>query len=146
MDISSIIETQNKIEIKFGNKLKWTDSRATFYNLKKRMIQNILEATDLHRLWIPKLIYRNNKDNDDTRSMLKKSTLMIDRKGNFSRSCLDSLDEIEIFKGEENPLILMQSYTKEFKCKYTLQAFPFDTQVRLTTYYNDDLLLFRYAT
>ena len=51
------------------------------------------------------------------------------RKGNFTRSGLDNVDEIEVFKGSENPIMMRQSYTKDFKCRYQLQRFPFDTQV-----------------
>ena len=76
---------------------------------------------------VPNLIYRNNKENDDTRS--EKSQLKISREGNFLRSGIDVIDEIEIFEGNENPLILMQAYTKVFKCEYHLATFPFDTQV-----------------
>ena len=82
-------------------------------------------------LWVPKLIYRNNKDNDNTRSELMNSNIMIIRKGNFTRSNLDVVDETEIFSGLENPIRMVQSYTKEFKCQYNLLVFPFDTQVRV---------------
>ena len=93
------------------------------------MYLNTLEPSDVIQLWIPKLIYRNNKDNDNTRSAWKKSQLMVIRKGNFTRSSLNEVDEIVIFSREENPIIMAQSYTKEFRCKYNLQVFPFDTQV-----------------
>ena len=57
------------------------------------------------------------------------SHLKIIRNGNFTRSSTDEVDEIEIFKGSENPIVMVQSYTKTFKCRYELRAFPFDTQV-----------------
>ena len=34
------------------------------------------------------------------------------------------------FKGQENSLIMTQSYTHEFQCVYQLEIYPFDTQVR----------------
>jgi hypothetical protein len=128
LDISAIREAENEIDIKFSTELEWNETRATYYNLKMNRSLNTLETSDIS-LWIPKLIYRNNKDNDDTRSGLIKSNIMIVRKGSYTRSDLDTLDEIEIFKGEENPLIMIQSYTKQLKCNYNLQVFPFDTQV-----------------
>ena len=121
--------------------LRWVESRALYHNLKAKLSMNTLNKEEAASLWVPNLIYRspnlinkvlnltcrNNKENDDTRS--EKSRLKISREGNFSRSGVDVVDEIEIFEGNENPLILMQSYTKVFKCEYHLATFPFDTQV-----------------
>ena len=121
--------------------MRWVESRALYHNLKAKLSMNTLNKEEAASLWVPNLIYRcpnlltkvpyfifrNNKENDDTRS--EKSRLKISREGNFSRSGVDVVDEIEIFEGSENPLILMQSYTKVFKCEYHLATFPFDTQV-----------------
>ena len=82
-------------------------------------------------LWIPNLIYKNTENSDDTLSAIGKSTLTIERQGRFTRSGLHFLDEIEIFKGVQNPIIMHQTFTKVFMCKYTLKMFPFDTQVLL---------------
>ena len=129
LDVAGIREADNEIDIKFRAQFDWFESRATFHNLKKRSSQNTLVDTDINRLWIPNIVYRNNKDNDDTLTALEKSRLKIKRMGNFSRSSLDILDEVEIFQGSENPISMTQSYTKPFKCKYELRYFPFDTQV-----------------
>ena len=129
LDVAGIREADNEIDIKFRAQFDWFESRATFHNLKKRSSQNTLVDADISRLWIPNIVYRNNKDNDDTLTALEKSRLKIKRMGNFSRSSLDILDEVEIFQGSENPISMTQSYTKPFKCKYELRYFPFDTQV-----------------
>ena len=57
---------------------------------------------------------------------------MVKREGSFKRSEPEVLDEIEIFKGEENSLSMVQSYTHEFQCVYQLENYPFDTQVSKT--------------
>ena len=129
LDVAGIREADNEIDIKFTAQFDWFESRATFHNLKRRSSQNTLVDSDINRLWIPNIVYRNNKDNDDTLTALEKSRLKIKRMGNFSRSSLDILDEVEIFQGSENPISMTQSYTKPFKCKYELRYFPFDTQV-----------------
>ena len=129
LDISAIREADNEIDIKFTTELKWTEPRATYHNLKEKTSLNHLEDLEASQLWIPNLMYRNNKDNDNIAAGFAKSKIKIIRNGNFTRSGLDSVDEIEIFRGEDNPIILVQSYTKVFKCKYSLIAFPFDTQV-----------------
>ena len=132
LDISGIRETNNVIDIKFTAELKWIELRATYHNLKKDSSQNTIGvSTGTQDLWIPNLIYRNNKDNDDTRSEVKKSKFLIERRGNFTRSGLEVLDEIEIFTGKDNPIIMLQSYTKEFRCTFNLRVFPFDTQVSI---------------
>ena len=40
------------------------------------------------------------------------------------------MDEAEIFEGAANSLTMKQTYTHEFQCKYELQQYPFDSQVR----------------
>ena len=97
LDISAIREAENEIDIKFTAKFEWKESRAKFYNLKEKISHKNLDQSESTQLWIPNLIYRINKDNDDTRSELKNSKFQIKRQGNFTRSNLDSADEIEIF-------------------------------------------------
>ena len=57
--------------------------------------------------------------------------MTISREGNFTRSGRDDLDEIQIFKGDENTLTMRQTYTHKFQCVYILNRYPFDTQVRV---------------
>ena len=115
--------------IRFVVELQWFEPRAVYHNLRENMTQNPLELEDIQSLWIPKLIYRNNKNNDDTLTDLWKSQFYVNQKGNSTSSGITNTDEFEIFKGKENPLIMIQSYTKDFKCVYEMSAFPFDTQV-----------------
>ena len=56
--------------------------------------------------------------------------VLIQREGKFERSGYEELDEAEIFKGDQNSLYMVQSYTHEFQCIYQLEKYPFDTQVR----------------
>ena len=51
------------------------------------------------------------------------------KEGDFSRSGVEEVDEAEIFEGDENTLMMAQTYTHEFQCKYKLMQYPFDTQV-----------------
>ena len=134
LDVASIRESKNEIDLKFMVVLQWLDFRAVYYNLKNESSQNILDEQDVKNLWIPNLFYQNNKDNDNTKTALDRSDLKILRKGKFARSGLEVADEIEIFEGSENPIQLSQSLTKEFKCKYELVFFPFDTQVKLSCF------------
>ena len=56
----------------------------------------------------------------------------VKREGNFTQGGYEVLDETYLFKGDENSLIMTQSYTHDFQCVYKLQRYPFDTQVGKT--------------
>ena len=58
------------------------------------------------------------------------SKVYITREGDFTRADIFSVDEVEIFKGRENRITMVQTYSKKFHCTYLLHNFPFDTQVR----------------
>ena len=82
-------------------------------------------------LWLPLVIYTNTDQQETTRLGVDwewTTDVWVKREGNFIRSDLDVLDEIEVFKGEENSLVMTQSYTHEFQCVYELERYPFDTQ------------------
>ena len=117
------------VVIKFTAGFEWNESRAIYNNLKVDSSQNTLNKEEVGKLWIPNLVYRNNKDNFDTLMGLDRAKLKVRRAGNFTRSLFDVVEEIEIFEGKQNPIEMIQSYTKVFKCKYNLEVFPFDTQV-----------------
>ena len=134
-DIPSIRETDNEIDVKLALTLEWFETRATYHNLKTSDLQNTLEQDDISQMWIPKLIYKNNKNNFHTRLALSESTIFVHREGHFTRSSLIDIDEIEIFQGRENPVKLIQSYTKDFRCQFQLRHFPFDIQVRLKHFF-----------
>ena len=41
------------------------------------------------------------------------------------------VDEVEVFKGSENNLQMMQTYTHRFQCNFVLTRYPFDTQANV---------------
>ena len=41
---------------------------------------------------------------------------------------MTQVDEVEVFKGSENNLRMMQTYTHRFQCNFVLTHYPFDTQ------------------
>ena len=51
------------------------------------------------------------------------------KEGHFTRSAMEEVDEAEIFEGDENTIVMTQTYTHEFQCEYKLNQYPFDTQV-----------------
>ena len=87
------------------------------------------------KLWLPKVIYENTDQKETTRlgeygKGEWETRVVVDRQGNFTWSRWDdAVDEIEIFKGAENDLLMSQTYTHEFQCSYDFSMYPFDTQV-----------------
>ena len=129
LDVVAIRVAANEIELKFLVTFSWLERRAVFHNLKQKMNLNSLQSEVVEQLWIPKLIYSNTKQNENTHMSIKESTLTIIREGTFVRTTLETVDEIEIFRGDENPIEMHQDYTKTFQCTYNLENFPFDSQV-----------------
>ena len=104
-------------------------SRATYYNLKSDKSKNMLEDDDVSKIWTPHLVFQNSKEKEDTKDGLSQSKLLIQREGSGFPSGMDVVDEIEIFKGGENPIVTTQSTTFKCQCNYNFLFFPFDTQV-----------------
>ena len=128
-DIVSIKDFDNEIDLKTSITLKWTESRATYRNLKENKAKNKLQEQDIEKLWIPKLIFQNSKEKHDTASDLSKSKLFISREGDKTWSSNEVTEDIAEFQGNENPLVMTHSSTLNFKCDFDFKLFPFDTQV-----------------
>ena len=104
----------------------------TYQNLKNQTELNSLTDGDIPKLWLPLILYDNTDQKEVTRlgeNWEWMTLVTVTREGNFTRNGIEEVDEIEIFKGEENRLTMNQAYTFEFQCKYKLERYPFDTQV-----------------
>ena len=131
LKVVSIKEEDHSIEFQFEIDLRWKENRATYHNLNREMYLNALSMDDINKLWLPLVIYTNTDQKETTRLGVQwewTTDVWIKREGNFVRGGVDVLDEVEIFKGEENSLVMTQSYTHEFQCVYELERYPFDTQ------------------
>ena len=132
LKLVDIDEDDYSIEIQFEITMKWTENRATYHNLKNKDSLNALSEEDFKKLWLPELIYENTDQKESTRlgsNWEWKTRVVVKREGNLTRSGLDTVDETEIFNGNENRLVMSQVYTHTFQCAYKLSAYPFDTQV-----------------
>ena len=128
----AIEEEDHSIQLQFQINLEWKENRAIFYNLKSESYLNALSQDEIDILWLPLIVYLNTDQQETTRlgENWEWSTFInVKREGNFTRSDYEVLDEINLFKGDENSLTMTQSYTHDFQCVYQLQRYPFDTQV-----------------
>ena len=130
--VVAIEEEDHSIKLQFQINLEWKESRATYHNLKRELYLNALTQDEINSLWLPLVVYLNTDQQETTRLgwVNEWSTYVnIKREGNFTRSGYEVLDETYLFKGDENSLVMTQSYTHDFQCVYHLQKYPFDTQV-----------------
>ena len=136
LKIVDMEETDHKIDFQFEITIEWKETdRVVYYNLKQDASLNALSMDDITSMWLPLVIYDNTDQKEVTRlgeygNGEWNTPISIIREGGFTRSGLEVVDETEIFKGAENTLSMHQVYTWQFQCKYNLQDYPFDTQVR----------------
>ena len=129
-----IEEVDHSIHLQFQISLSLKENRVKYQNLKKEVSLNSLSEEDIETIWLPLIFYDNTDQKASTRlgeygNGEWMTQVTVTREGNFARSPIEELDEIEIFEGDENSLTMNQTYTWEFQCKYELQRYPFDTQV-----------------
>ena len=146
MKVVEIEETDHSIHLQFGITMRWRENRVKYQHLKKKTSLNALTDLEIGKLWLPLIIYDNTDQKASTRlgwitEWLTRVSVV--REGKFTRSGLEEVDEAEIFEGAENTLVMTQTYTREFQCKYKLQQYPFDIQVSSTMSSTDDI--FRYV-
>ena len=135
-----INEEDYSIEIQFEITMVWKENRVTYQNLKVSDSLNALTQNDIDKLWLPKVIYKNTDQKETTRLGVNwewETNVVVRREGDFTRIGLNYVDETNVFRGNENSLIMSQTYTHEFQCQYNFEWYPFDTQVKLHTQQND---------
>ena len=130
INCSILLLSINKIELPstFNAKMKlildWKDYRLTFVNLQPD--GNLLEQELREKIWIPPLQFKNAEwrtlKNDE------ETTISIIRTGEFELNDISEVHEARLYKGDENMLQYSRKYQMDFKCKYDLVFYPFDTQ------------------
>ena len=132
LKVVAIEEADHTNRLQFQITLEWKENRVTYHNLKKQIYMNALSETDINMLWLPLVVFTNTDQQESTRlgeNWEWKSKVSVRREGEYERSGFEMLDETELFRGEENSLVMVQSYTHAFQCVYQLEKYPFDTQV-----------------
>ena len=131
LKVVSIEEVRHSIELQFQIEVGWYESRAAYNNLNENSAMNVLMSQDIETLWLPLITYTNTDQKETTRlaEMSEWSTRVTVRKeGNLTRGGMELVDEVEIFQGDQNHLVMAQVYTKTFQCQMDFQLYPFDTQ------------------
>ena len=93
------------------------------HNLKSESHLDALSQDEINLLWLPFVVYLNTDQQETTRLgwVNEWSTdVNVRREGNFTRNRDEMLEETYLFRGDENSLIMTQSYPHEFQCVYQL--------------------------
>ena len=134
IDILKVVDVDEEgysIKIQFSIFLKWVENRATYQNLKKNRFLNALTQNEIELLWLPKVIFENTDQKESTRLGMQfewATNVVVERNKNGTPAGLETVDETDLFKGEENNLLMSQTYTHDFQCIYNLKRYPFDIQ------------------
>ena len=134
IDILKLVDIDEEdftFEIQFSLLLQWVEDRTTYQNLKEKRSLNALTQEDIELLWLPEVIYENTDQKESTRLGVQwewKTSVVVERNKSGTPAGLESVDETKIFKGEENSLIMFQTYTHYFQCIFDQKKYPFDTQ------------------
>ena len=132
--ILDIKEVEQLTKIQFELSLKWFDARLEYYNLKDDENMNELLYEEKQKLWVPSIIFQNTESQLTTQNDVKSSmTVFKIKNGTFNTDGLLS-EDIDIYEGKDNPIIMSRVYDIEFLCDFQMQWYPFDTQTCYTEF------------
>ena len=130
MDLISIIdinEVDSIFQVQFTLYLSWLENRMSFNNLKNDTGQNILSPEKRNMIWFPKLLFLNTEYRPKV-SLSEYTQIMVKKQGGFQLSAATELENVQVYRSSENPLILSQFYNIQFLCNYEMHWFPFNIQ------------------
>ena len=127
LKILEIGEVAMLFSSQYALQLEWLDGRITYYNLHGNQSLNTLVEEEKQMIWTPSFIFDNTKSKTRTTTD-KESIISVRRMGNFSRNTIESIDNVYIFRGRENPLDMARIYQTDWICDYLMNWYPFDTQ------------------
>ena len=125
---TSIREVDQTIAAKFRMTLEWVEQRMTWSDLSNDMNLNILSLKQVHKLWLPTVIFTNTDDNLQT-LVDRKTKVLVKKQGNYTKSDRREIHVKAYYRGDENPLQCSREYHYKFNCEFDLRLFPFDTQL-----------------
>ena len=127
INLRKIDEVDGSFQMQLFLTLKWFDSRLQYINLKDNFDLNNFLPSENKLIWIPELVFENTEDK--MRSKInEKTSIKVLKTGNFTPSYISENENIQIFRGDENMLIMRQFYTLTFLSDFKMAWYPFDLQ------------------
>ena len=130
VDIESIMdisEVDGIFQVQFNLMMKWLDSRISFMNLKDDVTLNTLLPKEKQDIWVPELTFFNTEERPST-IVDETTSIRVTKRGDFEPAGIEENENIQYFKGFENPILLKRFYNSRFLCDYRMQWYPFDVQ------------------
>ncbi|XP_064113370.1 uncharacterized protein LOC135220010 isoform X2 [Macrobrachium nipponense] len=109
-------------------KLRWQDTRLTYFNLKDDRSLNVLSQSSVEGIWKPRVFFSNAQGNVYT-NLGEGSRIECVRDGDSIPGPPHLPEEVNLFSGSENSLEMSQLYGVTYTCDFNLLMFPFDAQV-----------------
>ena len=131
VDLISILNidvVKGKLHTQIQLSFAWKDPRVTFHNLKKDRNLNLLSPREQELLWIPDIIFKNT----ETRLVSindAKTFIAIDQQGSFRWIAENVLNNVFLYRGDENTVLMSRNYAEEFICDFDIALYPFDSQI-----------------
>ena len=130
--IMDINEVDGYFQVQFYLTMKWFESRLRFNNLKDNIDLNNFLPSENAAIWVPELIFENTEEKPST-TIDDKTSIKIEKMGQFKPSDIAENQNIQYFAGSENPISMSRFYNQRFICDYQMSWYPFDIQrCRLT--------------
>ena len=126
-EIISIDEVERIINIQFQLAMSLFDGQLQYYNLKKNQIMTTLIFLELDDIWVPQILFSNTQHQLISKKD-EKSFALVSKNGSGTMSSQEINENIEIYKGTENPLNFVRVYAIDFRCTYDMRWYPFDIQ------------------
>ena len=136
-DIQDIDEVSSTYVSPFFLYLSWFDKRLTFKSLNNKTILNTLSRIQIKDIWTPVVVFDNTNTKEQTKDPANDekglTAVQVERRGEFRVSkgknrdettcknhfeaeLCDGLENIQLFTGDKNPLLMSRYYRIKFNC------------------------------
>ncbi|KAK4329193.1 hypothetical protein Pmani_000421 [Petrolisthes manimaculis] len=116
------------LSVSYNLRMTWYDNRLTYNNLKPLTRLNTVSQDQVELLWRPQVGFINTDDIEHTEVDKDAVTTVLRRDTNFIPD-LSNAFEVEIYRGDANPVSTSRKYSTIFTCNFDLVLYPFDIQM-----------------
>ena len=113
------------VKLALSISLYWNDHRLQYQFLKLESAFNVLGVEEQEQIWKPTLFF-----DEAEAELIEEPLIMVVKKTNAT-SPVEGIDEILLYNGAVNLLVMKQTLEISLQCKFDLEVFPFDNQVNI---------------
>ncbi|XP_066946325.1 glutamate-gated chloride channel alpha-like isoform X1 [Macrobrachium rosenbergii] len=127
MDTLKLDTTTMLMSASYNLRITWFDNRLTYNNLKVLTRLNTLSLEQVDNLWRPKIGFINTDDIQNTAVDQDAVTTVLRHHSQYTPD-LSNPYEVEIYRGDTNPISTTRKYFTIYTCNFDLVLYPFDIQ------------------